>query len=60
MSGPELGEAIGHDKQYVNRYLNGHSSPGLDVLEKFAFAFGVTPSQLIADEPIDSCLHVHS
>jgi len=58
MNGPELGEAIGHDKGYVNIYLSGHRSPGLDVLEKFSAAFGCTPSQLIADEPIDLFIKV--
>lgn len=34
-------------KQYINSYLNGHRTPGLEIVEKFAKALHVDPCALL-------------
>lgn len=48
-----LAEVTGIPQPMLSRYLMGKTTPGLDVLDSLARAFGVTPSELIrgADLP---------
>ena len=48
----KLAEMMGVTPQYVNTYINMHSSPGLGVLAKFADALGCDPSDLLLPIPV--------
>ena len=50
----ELARRMNVAEQYVSDYLRLKSSPGLDVIAKFATALGVDPAELLA-EPV----HAH-
>ena len=56
MNQTQLAEKMGVSKMYVSKYLNGVSSPGLDVIEKFSKALGLEPHDLLlpAEEKIAS------
>jgi transcriptional regulator with XRE-family HTH domain len=45
----KLAESMGVGRAYVSNYLNGRSSPGLDVIERFAFALNVDPTELLLE-----------
>lgn len=47
----ELARRMSVAEQYVSDYLRLKSSPGLDVISKFATALGVDPAELLA-EPV--------
>jgi len=52
ISKSELARRMGTSPQYMSEYVHGRKSPGLDVLERFAFALHVEPANLIDENPI--------
>jgi transcriptional regulator with XRE-family HTH domain len=48
----ELARAAGMSPSQLNDYLNKGRSPGLDVLERFAGAFGLSLSDLLSGAPV--------
>lgn len=47
----KLADEMGVTPQYVHKYLSGISTPGLDVVERFAAALGTDdPSDLINEK----------
>lgn len=43
----DLARTMGVTDGYISQLLNGHSSPGLDAIERFAAALGVGPFELL-------------
>ena len=48
----ELARRMNVSRQYVWKYLEGSSNPGLDVIEKFAAALDVDPLNLLDERKI--------
>ena len=48
----DLARAMGVNRQYVSKYLRGHASPGLDVIQRFAEALHVDPVNLLDQRKI--------
>ena len=48
----ELARRMESDPQFIYRYLSGRTSPGLDIIERFAAALEVDPGVLIGEQEL--------
>ncbi|QDT54601.1 helix-turn-helix protein [Caulifigura coniformis] len=49
----ELARQIGVSRSLVHTYMSGDSSPGLEVVQRFADALGVDPARLLSESGVE-------